>query len=797
MVFRKSIGTLAPGKYQVTVSGVSDIGESCIHSPVYEFTVAGDTAPPPPPSEPLINQMLGLVMIKWDGQTADNRYYLKFHSDLAGGTETADLAPDFDSVNIYAFRYNAETGGTETALNGGLPIGFITTPGGIDMFTDDDLLPAERADYYNSWYAFRFKAVDNSGNESAFGGYSTPRIQPEKLTSVDVELGDISFEEIGYKDNGNFIYDGSFENTTKNDERDNTAGVSFLTGGFPDATTKHMRYTLQGTTNTIYLEGSATQRDVPIFAADVLIARYVVRQVGAATPTVELWADPLTGSDVLLATATPNSTTVWRQSTSNNGSGDKPDSVRSFINATNVSLYLKITGTAGQQVDIDSVEVRKVIGTALIQDAAIDNAKIQNLAVNTAKISQLDAGLIRVGEIGPLLDPNTGQSLGAVNIRIGQNGKIYAGNDLLPNTPRVVLDVNGLTGYDATGDFTFRLATSGPVNAYFKGEIIAGSGLIGGWSIQSNYLINNTDPLVANVTLHNDGYIKAGTTGLDSVYMSSTTYTPRWRFWAGASVPVVEGSNPDGSDDLAQTGAPFRVRGDGLFVAKAGAIANWRIAQKNWGSENVNDPNWIWSANYKVILDSSGTLPIYTYLNGPTNQTGFLKIHSSTTATANTVTAGTSYFNVSNNGILYAKGAVLTDIEIRSTTTSGGVYPLTIYPSTLGGNVAFNLRDTDNEQIGWLGYGEAPGGALQFGMRSRGTIQIRSNNGGDVNIEPVQGSAGSRGSINLVGLSDSSSISDTYVVKDSNNALKNRTITITSNAATNPARDGDIVLVWA
>ncbi len=267
--------------------------------------------------------------------------------------------------------------------------------------------------------------------------------------------------------------------------------------------------------------------------------------------------------------------------------------------------------------------------------------------------------------------------------------------------------------------------------------------------------------------------------------MSATTAVPRWRFWAGADTPLAVGQ----TDDTLQQGAPFRVRGDGYFLAKAGSIAGWNIAQKNWGTDgdgSYSKENYIWSTDNNFIMDSSGSLTIKTYGTNTIN-TGVLKIGNN----------GTDYINFGNNGVMYARGAILSDIEVRSTATSGAIYPLTIFPSSLGGNVALNVRDTDDDQLGWLGYGEAPGGALQFGMRSTSTLQVRSNNGGDVNIEPVQGSAGSRGSINLIGLSDSSSISDKYLVQDSSNSLKNRTITITNSTGINPARDGDIVLVWA
>jgi hypothetical protein len=284
--------------------------------------------------------------------------------------------------------------------------------------------------------------------------------------------------------------------------------------------------------------------------------------------------------------------------------------------------------------------------------------------------------------------------------------------------------------------------------------------------------------------------------------MSSTTNIPRWRFWAGADTPLAVGQ----TDDTLQSGGPFRIRGVGYFLAKAGSIAGWNIAQKNWGTNGdglYSNENWIWSTDLNYVMDSSGSLTIKTFGTNSIN-IGVLRIGNN----------GTNYINFGNNGIMYARGAVLSDIEIRSNTTSGGVYPLSIFPSTFGGNVALNVKDTDNEQIGWLGYGEAPGGALQFGMRSRGTIQLRSNNGGDINIEPVQGSAGSRGSVNLIGLSTGTT-ADKYLTQDGNtvrsisasdtsgyhfdsNQSAKRVIKIAASNVTEPSlsNDGDILLVY-
>ena len=61
-------------------------------------------------------------------------------------------------------------------------------------------------------------------------------------------------------------------------------------------------------------------------------------------------------------------------------------------------LYLELssTGTLGNYT-VDAIEVRRTVGTSIIEDAAIKNAQIDNLAVNTAKIADLAAGKITAG----------------------------------------------------------------------------------------------------------------------------------------------------------------------------------------------------------------------------------------------------------------------------------------------------------------------------------------------------------------------------------------------------------------
>lgn len=111
----------ARGRYATTPGRWSDI---------VGVLVAEDTTPPPVPSLPLLSTKLGVVTVKWDGET-----------DV--GTE---MPLDFDVVRVY------QQGVEE-------PIGTLRETGGSDFLVVTGLVWGEPA-------RFRFTSVDTSENES-------------------------------------------------------------------------------------------------------------------------------------------------------------------------------------------------------------------------------------------------------------------------------------------------------------------------------------------------------------------------------------------------------------------------------------------------------------------------------------------------------------------------------------------------------------------------------------------------------------------------------------------------------
>lgn len=136
MAFKKTIPNLLPGTYgfKFTPKG-ADTGKGA-PSAVFQFTVTGDATPPPVPSKPIATATYGGASIKW----VDSSYQVPI---------------DFGRVDVYA------------SANGGayLKFGSIFAINGTATFENATAgVP----------YTFKFVALDNSGNGSAFSEASDP-----------------------------------------------------------------------------------------------------------------------------------------------------------------------------------------------------------------------------------------------------------------------------------------------------------------------------------------------------------------------------------------------------------------------------------------------------------------------------------------------------------------------------------------------------------------------------------------------------------------------------------------------
>ena len=181
------------------------------------------------------------------------------------------------------------------------------------------------------------------------------------------------------------------------------------------------------------------------------------------------------------------------------------------------------------------------------------------------------------------------------------------------NTGAVVVNSTGILGYKidntgASGQAQFFLNTADG-NAYFRGTIYAGAGLIGGWAIGATSLT-------------------AGT-GINAVGMNTTGYP----FWAGDSNPALAEFSVKSDGTLTATNASIT----GNITASAGTIGGFTI-----GSTALTATN--------IYLDSNNGLALGSASQFKVTQAGALtatnaSITGNITASAGTIggfTIGTS-----------------------------------------------------------------------------------------------------------------------------------------------------------
>jgi hypothetical protein len=483
MTFKRVLNNLQPGTYAIRVKAVGSSLLDSEWSAVFTVQVTGDTTPPPVPSAPTVSQSLAGINISW----IDPSY---------------DIPVDFAGVEVYSSEDSYIT-----------PIGLITVQGGFQPFATQE---------YETTYRFKFKAVDRSGNKSSFSAESNA-ISPAKLVESDVTAGILDFEEIPYKDNGNFVSDGSFETTARQNaltDINTSLKVSFGTSG-AFLGSGSLNILSGGLNQDIYLMGNPSAPDFvnkyPIIVnpSDVYLGRLAVKNQSGSSATVALkmrvYKTDLTTSDLTLVTQSVTSSSSWQPLIVNTAQANR------VIPANGYAAQIFITST--QQISIDAVEVRQVIGTALIQDAAITNAQIQDATIQNAKIAFLDAGLIRTSEISGL---NLNESV------------------IISSASRLQRSITGATAY-GTGSSTITYTANS--HGFSIGQTVEVSGVT-----PSSY---NKTGIITNIT-DNTFTISVSPNGSNQTYSSGglatnqniITFTSNNHGFVSGQTVVVSGVNP-------------------------------------------------------------------------------------------------------------------------------------------------------------------------------------------------------------------------------------------------------------
>lgn len=282
------------------------------------------------------------------------------------------------------------------------------TPGTSNYYArmglrDTIVIPAN--DTYQN-IAVRLIAVNSAGNKgtASTGVVVTPKKVLDSDSDITLPTGAV------YSEEGNLIKDGSFESTIVRGLRA-IGNAAWAQNGFTYENSvggaKHGSYflkynnaSLAGADKSYYFTTTTYDDSIPVSLLSIVNAgKYYVsfqaRNIGASNNISFTCRWDLT-----------DGTTVYTDNTwtaAEVASGDWEQLQTVLIAPYGASLmrpYLQVhSGATTGEWHFDSFEIRRVIGTELIEDAAITRAKIGDAAIGTAQIEEVDAGVIKSGVI--------------------------------------------------------------------------------------------------------------------------------------------------------------------------------------------------------------------------------------------------------------------------------------------------------------------------------------------------------------------------------------------------------------
>lgn len=388
-------------------------GNSSAWSSTVTATTVSDTTPPATPSTPTGEAYLGTVTVRWNGL------------DNVG----AVMASDFSHIEIHRSTVSGFTPSGTTLVGSMDRRGYVS-------FTDVD---------YDVPVYFKFKSVDKAGNVQSVASNELS-LTPTRLVSADIGDIDLTYKDFAYKDQDNLVPDGSFESAAARAARPLTyftysnAAANRYNGDW------FLRLAHAAGMDNIY---EPISDPIDVIPGEVYWGRMALR--GTSSPAAN-------GDIVLSARITFNDNTTSDYNfcspvdSSNvynlySGSITIPANAKSMV----LQLWTWGTTTVGAVSYVDTVEVRRVIGTALIQDAAITTAKIADAQITNAKIGNAEISSAKINDV--TANKITTGTLTAVVTISGTIRTAASG-------ARVVIDSNGIEAFNSAGTKTVDINSS-------------------------------------------------------------------------------------------------------------------------------------------------------------------------------------------------------------------------------------------------------------------------------------------------------------------------------------------------
>lgn len=475
-----NISNLNPGMpHNLKVRAWDNTIHASAWSPIINITTAKDTTPPPVPGPFTLDMSRGIFTIVTDGK----------------GVNGAAMPADYLRTQIHLSTVNNFSATSAT---------LVSYAEGAGRF------PITGLDYDTTYYV-KLVSEDTSNNLSAASAQVSGSIS--RLVGFDFASGSVGFDELVFKQPGNLVPDGSFESQDYRDALPLVSSWSFQgSGGFlgswriscnatiSPSTYRLQRLVIDDVPSPTNLNPSGWIRVLP---GDRFLFRCMVKRTADCDGFMNFGLLVYNSAGVRVSLGNSSQYQVL------------PTDPRLDVAYKEISFVCTVpaagvwmtpmletgnTATLGQW-DFDIVEVRPIMETALIDDAAITTAKIKDLAVNDAKIQNLNVGKLEAGVMNADVTVS------------GQFATALSG-------ARVTFNAAGMKAYNAAGTNFFNLTSASlTITATINGSTING-GSINGAKVRAQGFgdinaLSNTDhalqvgPSATLNTMHDGNEIQA------------------------------------------------------------------------------------------------------------------------------------------------------------------------------------------------------------------------------------------------------------------------------------------------